>query len=96
MLPVQTFDAILFDLNGTLAEGYDRFGPDEDYHHAYRGLGGGELSPAVLRERIEQTLAQLLPRYHDGPADPFPTLRETGTREGIKRRGRTGRHRGEL
>jgi putative hydrolase of the HAD superfamily len=76
MLPVRTFDAILFDLNGTLAESYDRFGPDEDYHRTYRGLGGGELSPADLRDRVEQTLARLLPQYRDGPANPFPSLRD--------------------
>jgi FMN phosphatase YigB (HAD superfamily) len=76
MLAPGHFDAILFDLNGTLADDYDRFGPDEDYHGTYRGLGGRDLSPAVLRDWIDQTLARLLPRYRDGPADPFPTLRD--------------------
>ena len=56
MLPVRRFDAILFDLNGTLAEGYDRFGPGEDYHATYRDLGGRELSAAALRDRIEALL----------------------------------------
>jgi FMN phosphatase YigB (HAD superfamily) len=76
MLPVRRFDAILFDLNGTLAEGYDRFGPGEDYHATYRDLGGRELSAAALRDRIDRTLARLLPLYSDGPADPFPALRD--------------------
>ena len=76
MLPLRDFDTILFDLNGTLAEGYDRFGPDEDYHGTYRDLGGRDLSPVTLRDWIDQTLARLLPRYRDGPADPFPTLRD--------------------
>ena len=76
MLPVSNFDTILFDLNGTLAEGYDRFGPDADYHGTYRGLGGRDLSAAALRDWIDRTLARLLPRYRDGPADPFPKLRD--------------------
>ena len=76
MLAPGHFDAILFDLNGTLAEGYDRFGPDEDYHGTYRDLGGRDLSPVALRDWIERTLARLLPRYRDGPADPFPALRD--------------------
>ena len=76
MLPVRRFDAILFDLNGTLAEDYDRFGACEDYHATYRDLGGRELSAAALRGWIDRALARLLPLYSDGPADPFPTLRD--------------------
>ena len=76
MRSVESFDAILFDLNGTLAEGYDRFGPDEDYHRTYRRLGGRALSPATLTDWVERTMDRLLPQYRDGPADPFPTLRD--------------------
>ena len=68
------FDAIVFDLNGTLAVDYDRFGPDQDYHATYRRLGGAALSPDVLGRLVEETLAPLLARYRAGPPDPFPAL----------------------
>lgn len=74
--PLGEFDAILFDLNGTLAEAYDRFGPGEDYHATYRRLGGAGLAAAELRRRIDGTLATLLARYQGGPPDPFPALRD--------------------
>ncbi len=48
-VPLAEFEAILFDLNGTLAEGYDRFGPEQDYHATYRRLGGRRLDAAMLR-----------------------------------------------
>lgn len=73
-MPLHRFDAILFDLNGTLAEGYDRFGAGEDYHATYRQLGGARLAAGELRSEIEQVLACLLPRYERGPPDPFPSL----------------------
>jgi HAD superfamily hydrolase (TIGR01549 family) len=76
MIPLAEFDAILFDLNGTLAEGYDRFGPDEDYHGTYRRLGGRRLDAEALGRWIEDTMARLLRRYREGPDDPFPDLRD--------------------
>lgn len=76
MVPLERFDAILFDLNGTLAERFDRFGPDEDYYATYRSLGGRTLAAGELRRLIDDTLGKLIPRYRSGPPDPFPALRD--------------------
>jgi putative hydrolase of the HAD superfamily len=75
-LCLDDFDVILFDLNGTLAEAYDRFGPGEDYYGTYRRLGGSRLAAAELTRLVERTLEVLLARYRDGPPDPFPALRD--------------------
>jgi FMN phosphatase YigB (HAD superfamily) len=76
VIALDAFDAILFDLNGTLADAYDRFGPAEDYHATYRRLGGARLAAAELTALVEGTMAVLLRRYRDGPPDPFPDLRD--------------------
>ena len=70
------FDAVLFDLNGTLAEGFDRFGNDQDYHATYTRLGGNTFSSPVLRTLVEQSLDRCLRRYEQGPWDPFPAYSE--------------------
>ena len=72
MLPVRRFDAILFDLNGTLAEGYDRFGPGEDYDAYPRDLdrdldrwpfADREVLPLDFLEGGRDYIAQI---YRDG------------------------------
>ncbi len=68
------FDAVIFDLNGTLAEGFDRFGSGQDYMGTYRRLGGAQLSADALRHLLDKLMAELLDRYETGPADPFPQL----------------------
>ena len=37
---LRRFDAVLFDLNGTLAEDYDRFDGEQDYTAGYVRHGG--------------------------------------------------------
>ena len=69
------FETILFDLNGTLAVGFDRFGPDQDFHATYRAVGGGTLDSERLDEIIHASWAQCLARYASGPPDPFPDYR---------------------
>lgn len=70
------FEAIVFDLNGTLAEGYDRFDKDQDYHATYRALGGSALSRSEVTEAVEESLRRCLARYRRGPSDPFPPYAE--------------------
>lgn len=70
------FEAILFDLNGTLAEGFDRFDATQDYHATYRRLGGRGLEPAMICRIIEDSLERCLRRYERGPWDPFPSFVE--------------------
>ncbi len=69
------FEAVLFDLNGTLADDFDRFGDDQDYHATYTRLGGHRLTSGRLREWVEESLRQCLARYERGPWDPFPSYR---------------------
>lgn len=68
------FYALVLDLNGTLAEGFDRFGPGQDYGETYRRLGQGTLDPETLRTVVDSLMDRLLARYEAGPADPFPGL----------------------
>jgi len=68
------FDAVILDLNGTLAEGFDRFGSEHDYMATYLRLGGAQLSANALRHLLDRLMAELLARYDAGPADPFPQL----------------------
>jgi len=70
------FDAILFDLNGTLAVDFDRFGPEQDFHSTYRALGGRDLVPETLDRIIREALVRCLARYASGPAERFPDFRE--------------------
>lgn len=70
------FDTILFDLNGTLAVDYDRFGPGQDLHATYRALGGRRLSPHAVEGIIRRGWARCLARYASGPHDHFPPFRE--------------------
>ena len=73
---IDRFEAIVFDLNGTLAEGFDRFGVGEDYHATYRALGGTCLSPEEVTAAVEQSLDRCLDRYRQGPWEPFPAYAE--------------------
>ncbi len=75
MALLDRFDAILFDLNGTLAVDFDRFGPNQDFHTTYRSLGGRRLDAETLGTMIRESLAGCLARYASGPADPFPDYR---------------------
>ncbi len=74
MVFLDRYDALVFDLNGTLAENFDRFGPGQDYGHTYRRLGSGSLKPHEVGELVDSLMARLLSRYEDGPSDPFPNL----------------------
>jgi len=69
------FETILFDLNGTLAVDFDRFGPDQDFHATYRAIGGGTLGSETLDGIIHASWAQCLSRYASGPPEPFPDYR---------------------
>lgn len=73
---LRQFEAILFDLNGTLAHGYDRFGPQEDYHATYRSLGGRRLARDQLTEAVKAGLSRLMERYENGASDDFPRFRD--------------------
>jgi FMN phosphatase YigB (HAD superfamily) len=66
------FDTVIFDLNGTLAKDYDRFGDKQDYYATYTRLGGGRLTPEAVRSMVEESLQRCLMRYELGPWDPFP------------------------
>lgn len=70
------FDAVLFDLNGTLAGDFDRFGPEQDFYSTYRRLGGSGLAAQSVDRTVRESLARCLDRYRHGPWDPFPAYRE--------------------
>ncbi|MGI9264500.1 MAG: HAD family hydrolase [Gammaproteobacteria bacterium] len=70
------YSTILFDLNGTLARDYDRFGPHQDYHATYTRLGGRTLASSHLHEIITSSLARLMERYEGGCPDDFPPYRD--------------------
>ncbi len=70
------FDAVIFDLNGTLAEDYDRFDGEQDYYATYTRLGGGRLTPEAVRGMVEESMKRCLERYERGPWDPFPPYGE--------------------
>jgi putative hydrolase of the HAD superfamily/5'-nucleotidase len=69
---IDRFEAVVFDLNGTLAEGFDRFGEGQDYHATYRSVGGSALSGPEVMDAVEESLRRCLDRYRRGPWDPFP------------------------
>jgi FMN phosphatase YigB (HAD superfamily) len=66
------FDAVIFDLNGTLAEQYDRFGDDQNYYATYVRLGGRGLTADAVHGMVKESLRKCLTRYELGPWDPFP------------------------
>lgn len=69
------FSAVLLDLNGTFMFGHDRFGPDEDYHATYRGLGGRRLAPETVRSAVNGCCAYLDRLYRDDARrDTFPSV----------------------
>lgn len=80
---LQRFDAILFDLNGTLADDYDRFGSEQDYMPGYLDHGGRCLTVAEVAARIDDCLGRLISRYESSLVDPFPALREFLKDEGL-------------
>ncbi|MDH4029777.1 MAG: HAD family hydrolase [Chromatiales bacterium] len=81
------FEAVLFDLNGTLATGFDRFDDRQDYHQTYSRLGGEALTPNAVTEAVVASLGRCLQRYEDGPWDPFPNYGEfLGMDDSIERR----------
>jgi len=74
---IDLYAAILFDICGTLMFGYDRYGPDVDYHHTYAQLGGNDLTPEHLARIINQLFltiktAETVPANYD----PFPSLHQ--------------------
>ena len=75
MMPLQRFDAILIDMNGTFMFGQDRFGPQEDYHLTYRKKGGGTLSSGDVQRAVEAVVAAMATLYRDpSHCDPFPSV----------------------
>jgi putative hydrolase of the HAD superfamily len=72
-----SFEVILFDMNGTFMFGADRFGAGEDFHRTYVALGGSELAPDEVERAIRGVLTTLGRAYED-PArfDDFVTVAE--------------------
>jgi putative hydrolase of the HAD superfamily/5'-nucleotidase len=81
------FEAVLFDLNGTLATGFDRFDDRQDYHQTYSRLGGEALTPNAVTEAVVASLGRCLQRYEDGAWDPIRNYGEfLGMDDSIERR----------
>lgn len=74
---LDTFPVLLLDMNGTFMFGADRFGPGEDFHAAYRAVGGHRLSAAEVTRFIRVCYGGMSRDYAD-PAhyDDFPSLTE--------------------
>ena len=67
---IDRFQAIILDMGNTFMFDCDRFGPKEDFHGAYRKLGGRLLSSKALRLHIELLRSRMLadyrnPEYYD-------------------------------
>ena len=77
MVPLSMYSSILLDLNSTFMFNEDRFGPDQDYHAAYRALGGQALSSPQVHSIIAACCEYLMLRGRD-PAhfDAFPQVME--------------------
>lgn len=68
------YPVVLFDLNGTLAVDYDRFGPGEDFHATYRALGGAALASVAVERYVRRGLEALMARYDVALTGPFPDM----------------------
>ncbi|NOT09959.1 MAG: HAD family hydrolase [Gemmatimonadales bacterium] len=77
------FDVVLLDMNGTFMFDHDRLGPEEDFYHTYRTVGGRRLERRTVTSIMRSTCDALLVAYDD-PAhfDNFPTLREAFPKHG--------------
>ncbi len=77
MYKVDSFKALLFDMNGTFMFDHDRFGPEEDFFSTYVTLGGFRLSGAEVARAARLTLTNAEKLYSDPRHfDCFPTLLE--------------------
>ena len=75
MRAIDRYDALLFDVQLTLAFGGDRFGEHEDYFTTYAALGGSGLSPHAVNRAVRACVDHLWPLYNDtSHYDDFPGL----------------------
>ena len=74
---LESYQAILLDMNSTFMFGEDRFGEAEDFYLTYRRGGGTVLTPAEVDRAIRNYYRGMLRDYED-PAryEDFPSLRE--------------------
>jgi HAD superfamily hydrolase (TIGR01509 family) len=97
VLPVhqalQSFDAILLDVNGTFMFGQDRFGSDQDYGATYRLIGGCGFSDTRVQAVIDACVEHLMligrdpTRYGDFPSveEALDQISEPGTLKPLER-----------
>jgi putative hydrolase of the HAD superfamily len=80
---LEKYQVVLFDLNGVIMFGHDRFGAGQDYRRTYHALGGRNLTAEQVRGYITRCYEGMHADYHN-PAryDDFPSLREGLVRYG--------------
>lgn len=83
--PVESYGAVLFDMNGTFMFKGDRFGSGQDYYVTYQGVGGGGLSSADVQSAVNACYAAFLRDYEDPRlTECFPSLDEfVATHSGV-------------
>lgn len=74
---LDSYQAVLLDLNSTFMFGEDRFGADEDFYATYRAVGGARLTAGAVERAIRDCYAGMQRDYED-PArvDDYPSLAE--------------------
>jgi hypothetical protein len=75
--PVESYGAVLFDMNGTFMFEGDRFSPGQDYYVVYQEVGGGGLSSGDVQSAVNACYAAFLRDYEDSRLiECFPSLDE--------------------
>lgn len=72
---LESYKAVLFDMNGTFMFGGDRFGPQQNYYPSYHAVGGGGLSSDDVQAAVAACYAAFLRDYEDPRlTERFPSL----------------------
>lgn len=75
--PVESYGAVLFDMNGTFRFEGDRVSSDQDYYGTYQEVGGRGLSYGDVQSAVNACYAAFLRAYEDPKlTECFPSLDE--------------------
>ena len=75
--PVESYGAVLLDMNSTCMFEGDRFSPRQEYLVSYQEVGGGDLSFGDVQSGVHACYAAFLRDYEDPRLTGFlPSLYE--------------------